>query len=52
MIEESDIEIQCCNDDELPDDIVADCDECGNTGMQFEGDIHIGDCPFCCGGTL
>ena len=29
-----------------------DCDACGNTGMKFEGDVHVGDCPECCGGTL
>jgi len=26
------------------------CEFCGGTGMHFEGDVHVGDCPTCCGG--
>ncbi len=30
----------------------TECEDCGGTGMYFEGDVHMGDCPTCCGGTL
>lgn len=39
-------------DDEFEGADDFSCDICSGTGMRFEGDVHVGDCQFCCGGTL